>query len=79
MSIETQFLDRGDGTCKYYEEVTKRCIIYSERPSICQVDRQYKIRYSHQYTWNEYVSLNYEACKNLQDNANRSLIPTLNL
>lgn len=66
MAPETQFLDRGDGTCRHYDLISKGCTIYAERPDICRVDRQYTIRYAQQYTWGEYVSLNLQVCSYLQ-------------
>ena len=71
LSEETQFLDRGDGTCRHYEMVSKRCSIYAERPDICRVERQYKERYARQYGWDEYVSLNLQVCASLQEQEKR--------
>lgn len=64
MSEETRFLDRGDGTCRYYAD--KECSIYSDRPDICRVGRQYIINYHEKYTWDEFVSLNLKVCEELQ-------------
>lgn len=61
-STETQFLDRGDGTCRHYAADSKNCSIYTERPDICRVDRMYAQRYVQFYTWSEYVALNLQAC-----------------
>lgn len=66
LATETQFLDRGDGTCRNYDAATKGCGIYEERPDICRVDKQYTIHYAQQYTWNEFVALNLQACELLQ-------------
>ena len=68
LATETQFLDRGDGTCKHYDETSKLCSIYSERPNICRVDRLYLMRYAQLYTWEEYVALNVQACTVLAQN-----------
>ncbi|WP_282396619.1 YkgJ family cysteine cluster protein [Pseudomonas sp. PS01298] len=68
MAPETQFLDRGDGTCRHYEATDKRCSIYNERPSICRVDRQYGERYAQLYSWEEFVHLNLVVCASLQAN-----------
>lgn len=74
----SEFLDRGDGICKYYDENTKLCTIYDFRPEVCRVDKMYK-KYKNQMTWDEYLALNYQACKELQeiDKAleNRKLYP----
>lgn len=67
LAAETQFLDRGDGTCRHYDSTGKNCTIYEERPDICRVDRQYTVRYCQQYTWDEYVTLNLQVCTILQE------------
>lgn len=67
LATETEFLDRGDGTCKHYNTTTKHCSIYAERPDICRVLLQYTIRYEKYYTWDEYVDLNLKICTTLQD------------
>lgn len=66
LSLETRFLDRGDGICRHYDATSKGCIIYVERPDICRVDRQYLLTYSDHYTWNEFVAINISACSLLQ-------------
>lgn len=66
LAYETQYLDRGDGICKHYDEVTKHCFIYEQRPEICRVDLQYQLNYSSLFTWDEFVQVNLEACHYLQ-------------
>lgn len=66
LAEETRFLDRGDGTCQYYDAASKGCGIYAERPDIYRVDRQYALRYSSKHTWSEFVALNLRACELLQ-------------
>lgn len=66
-SEETKFLDRGDGTCRHYDEETKLCTIYETRPDICRVDKQYELNYKEQYSWQEFTELNLIACKILQE------------
>lgn len=65
-SNETLFLDRGDGTCRYYDSASKACSIYTDRPEICRVDQMYTLRYAHLYTWDEFVALNQNVCEHLQ-------------
>jgi len=74
LAPETQFLDRGDGTCWHYEAASKGCSIYHERPAICRVDLQFSERYCEHYSWDQYVRLNLEVCRILQTKAD--LIPT---
>lgn len=59
---ETQFLDRGDGICRHYQMETKLCAIYETRPLICQIEKQYQLNYQQQYSWQEFITLNHEAC-----------------
>ncbi|WP_367066879.1 YkgJ family cysteine cluster protein [Oryzisolibacter sp. LB2S] len=63
LSDETIFLDRGDGTCRYFDESTKHCSIYLKRPDICRVDVQFKQRFGRIYSWDEYVNRNLQVCK----------------
>lgn len=67
LAAETRFLDRGDGTCSYYDALTKSCAIYAQRPDICRVDRLYTLQYSKQYTWSEFVALNLQVCASLNE------------
>ena len=67
LAAETRFLDRGDGTCRNFDVETKGCRIYAERPDICRVDRQYELRYFRQYSWDDFVSLNLKACRQIAE------------
>jgi uncharacterized protein len=58
--------DRGDGVCKHLDLETNRCLIYEERPLLCQIDRAYEAIFSTQLTLEEYYSLNRNACNELQ-------------
>ncbi|WP_265490275.1 YkgJ family cysteine cluster protein [Mergibacter septicus] len=62
LSPETKELDRGDGICKYYNQQTKLCTIYANRPEICRVDKQYITHYKNQYSWQEFVVINLGIC-----------------
>ena len=63
---DSEFLDRGDGTCKYLDETTNLCKIYDHRPEVCRVDKMYK-KYKKQMTWDEYIKATHEACENLRE------------
>ena len=65
-SDETRFLDRGDGTCKHYDENSRCCKIYNERPEICSVEVMYKKHYAALYDWDQFVELNMKVCHELQ-------------
>ncbi|MEB0007246.1 YkgJ family cysteine cluster protein [Pseudomonas sp. RTB3] len=77
VAAETQFLDRGDGTCRHFDATNKGCTIYAERPDICRVDRQYAVRYAQQYTWDEYVTLNQHVCAILQAKEEQAVLQTI--
>jgi Fe-S-cluster containining protein len=38
-------LDRGDGICTHFDEVTKLCQVYETRPMACMVDRAFSDLY----------------------------------
>ena len=63
---EADFLNRGDGVCKYYSFDEKMCMIYDFRPDICRVDKMYK-RFKDKMSWDEYIDLSYESCEQLRE------------
>ncbi len=67
MAEQTRYLDRGDGSCQYYDDTGKRCLIYETRPDICRVDRQYQLNYAEQYSWDEFVDANVAVCRILKN------------
>ena len=60
---ELREYDRGDGICKYLEN--NLCIIYENRPDICNVEKTYR-RFSDQLTKEEYYQLVAKYCKKLK-------------
>ena len=66
LSDETAWLDRGDGVCRHYDEKTKLCEIYETRPLICRVREQYDLRFKSLFSWQDFVELNLEACRQLK-------------
>lgn len=66
LAEQTSYLDRGDGSCRYYDDAGKRCLIYETRPDICRIDRQYKLYYAEQYSWDEFVEANVAVCRILK-------------
>lgn len=67
LSEETKWLDRGDGVCKNFDDDSNLCLIYDKRPDICNVNLQYKMNYSQNYTWHEFVNLNVQVCNELKN------------
>lgn len=59
-------LDRGDGTCQFFDEESRLCKIYSKRPLMCNVDKLYEVFFEKVMTKDEYYNLNYEACKKIK-------------
>lgn len=60
-------LDRGDGTCIFYNEETKLCNIYENRPIICNIEKAYELYFSDKIEKNKYYELNYEVCNKLKE------------
>ena len=60
-------LDRGDGVCCHYDETTRLCRIYQERPLLCRVDDYYDRFLKDKMPWEEWYRLNQEQCRKLQD------------
>ena len=59
-------LDRGDGTCRHYDEKTHKCLIYANRPVICNIERYYREHLAKVIDKDKYFALNYEVCKKLK-------------
>lgn len=59
-------LDRGDGICRYYEEVTHRCSVYAQRPLICNVEDFYSTYLVGKLTKEEFYIQNYAMCNRLK-------------
>ena len=67
-SEETVYLDRGDGTCRYFDDIQNICTIYENRPDICNVRVMYEQRYQQQVSWSEFTQMNKLACEALVKN-----------
>jgi len=67
LAAETKTLDRGDGSCIHYDDASKMCSIYDQRPAVCRVDVQFHENYSQMMSWDTFCALNLEACKQLMD------------
>ncbi|MRX07229.1 YkgJ family cysteine cluster protein [Pseudoduganella sp. FT25W] len=64
-SAETDWLDRGDGVCRHFDETSKRCLIYAERPLVCRVEEYYARHLSTQVSWEHFVAINLDICARL--------------
>lgn len=64
-----QDLDRGDGTCRHYDEQTRLCRVYEERPLLCRIDATYEALFAAQMERDAFYKLNLAACQKLQAEA----------
>lgn len=60
-------MDRGDGVCKYYDELENGCSIYVNRPLICRIDDMYEKAFSEKMTKEKYYAANALACYEAQN------------
>lgn len=65
-SKHTAYLDRGDGICRHFNESTKLCQIYAERPLVCRVADYYLTHLTDKMTWHHFVQLNKIICQQWQ-------------
>lgn len=59
-------LDRGDGICKYFNEKTKLCNIYINRPLLCNIDEAYLTFFKNKMSIEDYYQKNYQICEKLK-------------
>lgn len=59
-------LDRGDGICMYFDDITNLCTIYENRPDKCNIDKSYERFFKNSMTLEEYYELNRKACDKLR-------------
>lgn len=59
-------LDRGDGTCRFFDDVLLICKCYNSRPHICNTDWIYEHVYKERMSRDEFDRLNKEACNYLE-------------
>lgn len=71
---ELKEFDLGNGVCKYYDEVSKNCLIYNERPDICKVDKMYDLIYHKEFSRKKFYKLNAQVCNSLQEKYSISTI-----
>ena len=59
-------LNRGDGICYYFDEKSKLCTIYGNRPDKCNIDRMYELIFKDAMSQEQYYQMNYVACNELK-------------
>lgn len=62
-------LDRGDGICKFFDEMSKLCTIYEDRPLLCNVSKSYELIFQGIISREEYEERNQESCRKLKADA----------
>ena len=62
-------LDRGDGTCTYFNEEEHNCSIYESRPTVCKVEEIYPL-FSHKLSKIEYFNMTIKICNYLKEQEN---------
>ncbi|WP_350551167.1 YkgJ family cysteine cluster protein [Pseudoalteromonas sp. 120-MNA-CIBAN-0494] len=67
LSPITSYLDRGDGTCEHFDDNTKHCKIYDNRPEICRIELQFNKYYKERFSWNEFIAINLDVCEKLPE------------
>lgn len=66
-SEQTQWLNRGDGVCRYYDEKTRLCTIYETRPLVCRVEDFYQTYLQDKISWRKFVRINIEVCQKFKN------------
>ena len=63
-------LDRGDGVCRHYDESTRLCSVYDDRPLVCRIDRYYETRLRGKMPTVTFYAIQAHTCASLDaDNA----------
>ncbi len=76
---ELKHYDLGNGMCKYFDMSSNECMIYNNRPEICQIDKMYEIKYRTSYKKQEFYALNAQVCNTLQEKCNKDKKYRINL
>ena len=58
-------LNRGDGTCKWFDTKHNSCTVYHTRPEICNIEKMYHSTFS-AIDYDEYIALNIQVCQSVQ-------------
>ena len=60
------WLDRGDGVFRHFDDASKLCSIYADRPMLCNIDQSYDHFFQDKMSREDFYSLNRAACQALQ-------------
>ena len=64
----SQFVNE-DGVCRYLDEKTNRCKIYTQRPTICNVQAMYETYFKDKVSEKEFIRQNLLVCYALNKEA----------
>ena len=70
-NIVFEELNRGDGTCKYFDETHSLCKIYDRRPECCNVRIMWEKHFSQKFSWQHFIAINKAICTNLKTKMER--------
>lgn len=68
-------LDDGNGVCRHYDQETRRCTIYAQRPLQCRVDDGYRAWFS-DIPYERYLLGVEEGCHRLRQRLHEARIAT---
>lgn len=60
------WLDRGDGICRHFDDASKLCRIYANRPILCNIDQSYERFFQNKMSREAFYALNMAACEALK-------------
>ena len=66
-SPATAPLDRGDGTCRHFDDDARSCRIYEERPALCRIDEGFETTFKLFMSKERYYAENAEWCNRWQE------------
>lgn len=70
---ELKNYDMGNGICRFLDVRSDLCTIYDSRPAVCNIAVSYQLFFSESMSEEEYLKINYEGCKWLQEKRKRKV------
>lgn len=67
-------LNRGDGTCRYYDDATRLCTVYDQRPEVCRIDRYYETRLRDQLDAKVFYTIQALNCAHADPQGNADMV-----
>lgn len=62
---ELKEYDAGDGVC--INLINNACVIYDQRPDICNIEKMFESKYKKYFTREEFYIMNKNACMQLKE------------